>query len=617
MTAYSYDGRGNITGTTDPRNHTTTYTYDALNRKTTMNQPYFTTGYGYDTQDNPTLITDPNGNSTTYAFDDFGMKYQTISPDTGTSTHTYDAAGNLIQTTDANGNTITYTYDTLNRLIATQFSDSSQNITNTYDSTAVTHGLGRLTGRADPSGTYIFNYDAQGNMVREDKTIGGVVYTTQYLYNKNNVLTSIVYPTGRTVTYSLDSAGKVNQVSAVVSGSAKALASSINYLSFGGISSFVYGNNLSLAQAYDNQYRISSIIAGSVLYRAYAYDANGNITSIVDSIDSDVPPLDPLSTYIYENGSNVLTEITGTASTVFTSDPNGNTITENGRTYIYDSLNQLIGIWDGSTQIAQYTFNGIGQRIKKVTAAGTKIFHYDSSGHIIAETDAAGVMLAEYVYLGDQLLAMIRPGETVYYYHNDHLGTPQVLTDSTGNVAWKAVYAPFGKVQVLVATTENNFRFPGQYYDGETLLSYNYRRTYNFNTGRYMTSDPIGLDGGINPFVYVRDNPVNRVDPPGLTDTTWPIWGPIVLPAIPVFLNPIGLSIIIGVATLLRPCMLNESEDEWADTYKRLIELCHKRCEGVLDKGRFSQGTPFTNCMKDCMGTFGFGYPSPKSPVGR
>ena len=518
-TAYTYDGRGNVTATTDPRDHRTTFTYDNLSRKSSMTQPFTSpTNYGYDTQDNPTLVTDPNNNSTHYVYDDFGKKYQTISPDTGTATHAYDAAGNLVQTTDANGNTITYTYDALNRLVATQFADSSQNITNTYDSTSVTYGVGRLTGRIDPSGTYVFNYNAQGNMVREDKTIGGTVYTTQYVYNKNGKLTSVVYPTGRTITYTIDQAQRITQVDTTANGSSKTLASSVSYLPFGGINSLIYGNSLSLSQTYDNQYRISSIIAGSALYRTYAYDANGNITSIGDLVDPTATvPLDYLSTYIYENGSNILTEITGTASTVFTSDPNGNTITENTRSYVYDSLNQLVGVWDGSTQIAQYTFNGIGQRIRKVTASGTKIFHYDSSGRIIAESNATGQMLAEYVYLGDQLLAAIRPGEAVYYYHNDHLGTPQVLTDFTGNVAWKASYAPFGKTQISVATVENNFRFPGQYYDSETGLSYNYYRYYRSEIGRYITADPIGLMGGMNLFVYVGNNPVNKTDPKGLT----------------------------------------------------------------------------------------------------
>ena len=517
FTAYTYDGRNNVTSMTDPRSFVTNFTYDNLSRKTTMTQHSNSpTGYGYDSQDHPISVTDPNGNSTYYIFDDFGRKFQTISPDTGTNTNAYDPAGNLIQTTDANGNIITYTYDALNRLTATQFSDSSQNITNAYDSASVTYGIGRLTGRADPSGAYSFYYDAQGNMTREDKTINGVLYTTLYTCNRNGKLTSIIYPTGRTISYTMDQAQRVATVSTTINGSPKVLASSISYLPFGGMAGLIYGNDLSLAQTYDNQYRISSIIAGSVLYRTYGYDANGNIASIVDSVNQDAPPVDPHATYTYENGSNILTGvITGTATTALTSDVNGNTVTENARTYGYDMLNQVTGVWDGTTQVAQYVFNGVGQRVKKV-ASGTRIVHYDSYGHIIAETNGAGQMLADYIYLGDQLLATVRPGEAVAYYHNDHLGTPQVLTDSTGYVVWKGAYAPFGKVQISVATIENNFRFPGQYYDSETGHSYNYHRTYNPEIGRYNTADPIGLRGGINPYAYVAGNPINKIDLWGL-----------------------------------------------------------------------------------------------------
>ncbi len=75
--------------------------------------------------------------------------------------------------------------------------------------------------------------------------------------------------------------------------------------------------------------------------------------------------------------------------------------------------------------------DGAGQRVKKVTQTETRIFHYDLLGHLIAETNQSGQMLAEYVYLEDQLLVMIKPGETAYYYHNDHLGTPQILTSES------------------------------------------------------------------------------------------------------------------------------------------------------------------------------------------
>jgi len=127
-------------------------------------------------------------------------------------------------------------------------------------------------------------------------------------------------------------------------------------------------------------------------------------------------------------------------------------------------------------------------------------------------------MIAEYIYLGDQPLAMItKPAETeiVSYFHNDHLGTPLILTNDNQTIVWKAAYTPFGGADISVQTVENPFRLPGQYYDSETGLHYNYFRYYNPQTGRYITPDPIGLEGGINLWLYAFNNPLNWIDPLG------------------------------------------------------------------------------------------------------
>jgi RHS repeat-associated protein len=105
--------------------------------------------------------------------------------------------------------------------------------------------------------------------------------------------------------------------------------------------------------------------------------------------------------------------------------------------------------------------------------------------------------------------------ENVYYYHNDHLGTPQIMTDSTGTVVWAATYEPFGQATMNVEQITNNLRFPGQYFDSETGTHYNGHRDYNNELGRYIESDPIGLPGGINLYVYVLDSPINWIDPFG------------------------------------------------------------------------------------------------------
>jgi len=106
--------------------------------------------------------------------------------------------------------------------------------------------------------------------------------------------------------------------------------------------------------------------------------------------------------------------------------------------------------------------------------------------------------------------------DAVFYYINDHLGTPQIIIDETGNIVWKGDYQPFGSVNAAVSDLGNNFRFAGQYYDQETGLHYNYHRYYDPSIGRYLTPDPIGLAGGINLYAYVFGNPINLIDPLGL-----------------------------------------------------------------------------------------------------
>jgi len=114
-------------------------------------------------------------------------------------------------------------------------------------------------------------------------------------------------------------------------------------------------------------------------------------------------------------------------------------------------------------------------------------------------------------------------GASTYYYHNDHLATPQKMTDSSGTVVWSADYKPFGEATVTVSTITNNLRFPGQYFDAETGLLYNLNRTYNPVPGRYNESDPIGIApndrGELNHlYIYVNNNPITRTDPTGLQE---------------------------------------------------------------------------------------------------
>ncbi len=136
--------------------------------------------------------------------------------------------------------------------------------------------------------------------------------------------------------------------------------------------------------------------------------------------------------------------------------------------------------------------------------------------------------------------------DAVYYYINDHLGTPQIIIDESNNIVWKGDYQPFGSVNAAVSDLGNNFRFAGQYYDQETGLHYNYHRYYDPNTGRYLTPDPIGLAGmDPNLYGYVLNNPVNFIDPYGME--YWSnVWNNFVTTntSVPGLLAPTGAGII-------------------------------------------------------------------------
>ena len=127
-----------------------------------------------------------------------------------------------------------------------------------------------------------------------------------------------------------------------------------------------------------------------------------------------------------------------------------------------------------------------------------------------------------YTLTGEAVAQSNNTGNTLYYIDTDRLGSPREVIDPvTNTIVWRWDADPFGSTAANddpdgdgVAFTLD-LRFPGQYYDSETGLHYNYFRYYDPSTGRYITSDPIGLEGGINTYGYVSGNPVNHIDPTG------------------------------------------------------------------------------------------------------
>jgi len=119
----------------------------------------------------------------------------------------------------------------------------------------------------------------------------------------------------------------------------------------------------------------------------------------------------------------------------------------------------------------------------------------------------------------------------LYYIHTDHLNTPRAISNATGQEVWRWDHTePFGADMANgnpsgLGTFEFNLRLPGQYFDKETNLHYNYFRDYDAGIGRYVQSDPIGLLGGLNTYAYVGGNPISNTDPLGLQQFPIPTSG--------------------------------------------------------------------------------------------
>jgi len=577
---YGYDLNDNPTLSRTPKQHDTNSAYDALNRLVSSTDPLEgVTGLTYDAQDNLTQVVDPRGVTTRYEYDGLGNLTKLISPDSGTTTYTHDAAGNVISKADARGVKTTYTYDALNRLTGRQYPASpALNVQYHYDITAEgNYGIGRLTAIQDASGITGYVYDARGNLIEQVRSVdvaGSDVYDNlAYAYDTANQLVRIDYPGGISVAYSRNSAGQVTGVTtAQGSQSPTAFASDISYLPFGPLKRLSWANGLTLMRSHDQDYRLTQQSVGP-WQASYGYDANSNIESLQGGIFGDLlygyDELDRLTqeeqaarrqayaydavgnrvgktvtpltngqaqnstsiTLSYATNSNRLTQIDGQA---VSSDAAGNLTKDRAtRELEYDPQGRLAKVKISGSQVAEYRYNALGQRTHKLTSGGVTTFLYGPDGQLLGETryDAAGVKLSSQYYLwldslpiGGLALTYNANGavasSTRFYLHADHLNTPRLATNQAGEEIWRWASDAFGEGDAISAPNSGlqaiNLRFPGQYFDSESGLHYNYFRDYDPETGRYVESDPIGLAGGVNTFGYVEGNPLVKTDPLGL-----------------------------------------------------------------------------------------------------
>lgn len=631
--SFAYDLNDNVTGITAPdasgtlRTHTRGY--DALNRLISELDPLGgITGYGYDAQDNLVQMTDPRGLATVYAYDGLGDIVSQTSPDTGVTTFDTDLAGNTISRTDARGVVETRSYDALDRLTLIAYpSAPTENRSFVYDdATPGNFGIGRLASVTDASGTVGYAYNERGQQMSTVRQTGTHVFTTLYGYDGlTGRLASMTYPSGRVVTYSYDAKGQVTSMTgrADVAAPAQTLVTVNEYEPFGPAKQVTYGNGHGYLWTRDLDGRITwhgsyggmralgrshTYAAGTdliswindytptYLENGYTYDALDRLTSATGVYGTETYTYDAIGnrtgrtltaggtteseTLAYDSASNRLQSVTSTNGIrSFSYDASGNmTLDQRGLTaygYSYNAAGRLAAVTVDGAPSYENVYDYTQQRVEKRDAVGTPTyFVYAPNGRMLAEIDNLGQTVREWVWMNGSLLAQVEGSgatATTYYIHTDHLGTPMAMSSPGQTLAWEGRYTPFGQLVSATGALAQPLRLPGQYNESETGFSQNWNREYDSGLGRYIQSDPIGLQGGINTYTYVNSSPIHLKDPTGLfcQDPDSVVCAqrkkagprPIIAPSI-------SLGLGAGAAAIVR------GMPDWAKGTKTIEELC-------------------------------------------
>ncbi|MBT2545249.1 RHS repeat protein [Streptomyces sp. ISL-44] len=554
--SWAYDGEGNCLTHTDAIGGVTNFEYgdfDLLTARTGPDGTRYT--FTHDMELRLAGVTNPQGLTWNYAYDQAGGLASETDFDDRTLTYGYDAAGRLTSRTNAAGETTAYEHNTLGQVVR----KAAAGLVTTYEYDV----FDALATASSPEATVTWLRDATGRLLSE--TVNGRTLT--YGYDALGRRTSRTTPSGAESHWTYDAAGRRS-----------ALTTEGRTLTFerdaaGQELTRTLNPSLSLTHEYDVTGRrtAQSVIGqdGRTLQRrGYSYRTDGYLTGIDDSLTG-------LRTFTLDAAARVTTVEASSWSERYAYDEAGNQTTASWPThhpgqeaqgnraytgtcitragtirYEHDALgrvtlrqktrlshkpdtwhyewnteDQLVGVTTPDRTRWHYQYDPLGRRTAKqrLSETGTVVeeilFTWD--GTTLCEQTSGAVTLT-WTHQGlhpvtqTERMTQDEVDDRFFAIVTDLVGTPTHLIAEDGTTAWHTRTTLWG------TTTWNRdamaytpLRFPGQYYDPETGLHHNYFRTYDPETARYLTADPLGLTPAPNPATYIH-NPHTWSDPLGL-----------------------------------------------------------------------------------------------------
>ncbi|MGA5409315.1 putative T7SS-secreted protein [Streptomyces lavendulocolor] len=547
--SWTYDGEGNCLSHTDATGSVTRFEYtdfDLLTARTGPDGVRYE--FSYDTNLRLTRVTNPQGLTWDYTYDRAGRLTSETDFDGRTLGYVYDAAGRLTSRTNGLGQTVRLEHDALGRIVR----KDAEGAVTTFEYDV----FDELAVATNPDARLERIRDRYGRLRSE--TVNG--RTLSYTYDEAGRRVGRTTPGGSASTWSYDAAGRRTGLTA----SGRELAFTFDAL--GREVERTVSDFVSLSSSYDAVSRLTeqevTSRSGRLQHRAYGYRPDGGLVSVTDGLsgtrDFDLDGAGRVTAvradrwterYAYDEAGNQTeaawpsahpahdatgprayegTRITRAGGVRYEHDSQGRIVVRQKTRlsrkpdtwrYAWDAEDRLTSVTTPDGTVWTYAYDPLGRRISKQSALETVHFTWD--GSTLCEQTTSNVVLT-WDHSGLRPLAQTErrtntDDERFFAIVTDLIGTPTELVDESGDLAWRTRTTLWGTTTWnRDATAYTPLRFPGQYFDPESGLHYNYFRYYDPESARYLSQDPLGLAPAPNPATYVHD-PRTWSDPLGLS----------------------------------------------------------------------------------------------------